>query len=443
VPGAAALTSEMRFDCWSSSASGDSFWFTNNSPRQGAHVIYRLRELRGAPQYLPHFIPELSGKIWQLREEVSGGERTLWICGANGLVRVALDQVFQPPVRYATVLRADGVSDGQRLPPLREPLEFEFAAPRFQNRAPVEFQTRLAGYDRTWLPWSADRKRAFNQLSAGDYTFEVRARDADGQLSAPTALSFSVLPAWWRTWWCATLEVLAVITAVAAATRWLAQRALKRRLARLEAESAVERERLRLARDLHDEVGSGLGRVILFAGEAERMKTDPGQLDAALGRVRDTAQELVQHAREIVWAVTPQNDTVGSLIERLGDYADQGLRAAGIACRFELDPNPPPLPLSSEARHSLFLAVKEALHNTLKYAAATEVRLEARVVAGCLTIVLADNGCGFAPGERRGSGHGLGNIAARAEALGGSAEIVSEVGKGTRVTLRVPIAGST
>lgn len=351
-----------------------------------------------------------------LRRIADGGQRVLW--GGAGVPNLPALMARQNRLRIdymATELQPDA-----------------FAA------TTAEYRTRLEGAERDWSPWSGAAYHDYANLPAGRFTFQVQAR-ARGEVGPVTAFAFTVLPPWWRTWWFRAVASLVAVGAIVGLTRWLGLRALKRRVARLEAESAVERERLRLARDLHDEVGAGLGRVILFAGEAERAKGDPAQLSASLGRVRAAAQELVQHAREIVWAVSPQNDTVGSLVERLGDYAEQTLRAAGIACRFELDENPGEIPLSSEARHSLFLAVKEALHNCVKYAGAREVRLSAHVEKGTLTIVVADDGNGFAPGERRGSGHGLLNIVARAEALGGKADITSTVGEGTKVTIGVPI----
>jgi len=441
LPGTEAMTAEHRFDCWASEPAPDDLWFVNNDLRPARQTIFRLRAGRGDPQALPHAIADTAGKIWRTIEEPGPFGPVLWICSANGLLRVELTRAFAAPVPLTTILTAGRIAEGARLPAEDTAPTFAFSAPRFQPGASVQFQTRLAGLEPDWSSWSSDPTRLYARLPAASYRFEVRARDADGVVSAPAALGFVLWPPWWKSWWALTLAAIAGAAAIVAATRWFAVRALRRRLALLEAQSAVERERLRLARDLHDEVGSGLGRVILFAGEAERLQAEPAQLTAALGRVRTTAQELVQHAREIVWAVTPQNDNVGSLIERLGDYAGQVLRAAGIGCRLDLEPDPPPLPFSSEARHSVFLAVKEALHNTLKYSGASDVRLEARVAEGWLTIVLADNGCGFAPGERRGSGHGLKNIAIRAEALGGTADVASVAGQGTTVTLRVPLAG--
>ncbi|MBS0633128.1 MAG: hypothetical protein JSS11_14555 [Verrucomicrobia bacterium] len=422
-----------------------STWVTNNSPESAKRTISRWSPGGAPPQPLPHLVAETSGMMHRMREEPSSDGPILWVCGANGLVRTELAQLahIRPPLQV--LLRADGLSgDAPRRPDAPE-LVFEYVAPRYQPGSDVTYQTRLTGYETEWSPWSADRKRSFTRLSAGQYRFEVRARDTDGAVSPVVSRRFVSLPPWWLTWWFLTLAGLTGAGLIAAVTRWLATRALRRRMALLEAQSAIERERLRLARDLHDEVGSGLGRVILFAGEADRVSQDPAQLAAALQRVRATAQDLVQHARQIVWAVSPQHDTLASLVERLGDYTFDTLRAAGIACRLDLPAvaDLPAVTIGSEMRHSLFLALKEAVHNCVKYSAAKDAALTLRVAGGFLEIILQDHGRGFAPGECQGSGHGLRNLALRAEALGGTGTIISQPGQGTTVTLRVPVGPNT
>jgi signal transduction histidine kinase len=419
-------------------------WKITNSPSSAQRAIALETPDSKKPGPLPHLVVETSGMLHRLREETSPDGTILWACGANGLVRVELDRLPRTRPPLGVLLRATGLKEAAPQTAGGGSLEFEFAAPRFQAGAGVEYQTRLSGYGDDWSPWSADRKRTFTHLPSGDYRFEVRAREIDGTISPIASRAFSILPPWWQTGWFLGLAGLAGVGAIAGATRWFATRALKRRVALLEAQSAVERERLRLARDLHDEVGSGLGRVILFAGEADRIKDDPAQLAVALQRVRTTAQDLVQHAREIVWAVSPQHDTLASLIERLGDYTVDTLRAAGIACTLDVPAAAeiPAVAIGSEMRHSLFLAVKEAVHNCVKYSGARDATLTLRLDGGFLEIALQDHGRGFFAGERQGSGHGLRNLTLRAEALGGSGSITSKPGHGTTVRLHVPVSPS-
>jgi signal transduction histidine kinase len=415
-------------------------WLAADDSQPSEWRIHRV-ERDGKFLALPQTTNQPIGAAFRFLEEPNPDGDVLWVGGNEGLMRVDLTRAFAPPTPLVAQVRPIGFSSGAQRSYAERDVELAYFAPRFQTGAVVDYQSRLEGYEGAWSDWSAARKRSFTNLPPGSYRFVVRARDTDGMMSAPVDVAFAILPPWWRTWWFLGLVGLSGIGGVAGITRWFATRALRRRVALLEAQSAVERERLRLARDLHDEVGSGLGRVILFAGEADRTVGDPTKQRAALARVRGAAQELVQHAREIVWAVSPQHDTLASVIERLGDYADETLRAAGIACAVQSPPAEkiPPLTLGSEARHSLFLALKEAVHNCVKYSGAKTAELTLAIVGDAFVITLRDYGRGFAPGERRGSGNGTKNIIARAEALGGSAEIVSEPGKGTTVVLRVPL----
>ncbi|MEY2881604.1 MAG: hypothetical protein RLZZ15_3984 [Verrucomicrobiota bacterium] len=109
---------------------------------------------------------------------------------------------------------------GERLAPAHEALRFSFVALRHQLADSVEYQTRLAGRDAAWSPWSRERERAFANLPPGDYRFEVRARDADGALTAPVGLAFAVLPPWWRAWWALLAYALATAGAVVGVVRW-------------------------------------------------------------------------------------------------------------------------------------------------------------------------------------------------------------------------------
>ncbi len=386
-------------------------------------------------------------------------DRTLWI-GYLAVVSydLAMRREFSapPPARVRRVATVEGsvlwggggATPFAPLPPTENALRFAYAAPSHstdtRGKLPVQYRTQLDGFDRRWSAWGTEVQRTYTNLPPGKFTFNVQARGGDWRAGPVGTFAFAVLPPWWRTWWFLGLAGATGVGGVAAVSRWYAQRVLRRRLALLEAQSAVERERLRLARDLHDEVGSGLGRVILFAEEAERERADPAQLAASLARVRDSAKDLVQHAREIVWAVSPQHDPLARVIERLGDYVEETLSAAGIACRVDGPTKPEEIPavsLGSEARHSLFLAVKEAVHNCVKYSGAKTAEFRLGISGNDFVVTLRDHGRGFVAGEvaAGGTGHGLPGIAARAEVLGGRAEIVSAPGQGTSVTLRVPL----
>jgi signal transduction histidine kinase len=228
--------------------------------------------------------------------------------------------------------------------------------------------------------------------------------------------------------------------------RRAATRKYRRKLALLQQQHAIERDRARIAKDIHDDVGAGLTQITLLTELARR---DPEQTGANLSRISDSARKLTKAMDEIVWAVDPQHDTFDGLLDYISAYAEDFLRVAGIRCRMDL---PSPLPVArvdAELRYNLFLALKESLNNIVKHSKATEVWLRLRLEPKSFTLVIEDNGQGL-PGvtgqrelnlgkERITSGSGLANLEKRLAAVGGHCKIHSAAGQGTRVEMSVAI----
>jgi signal transduction histidine kinase len=135
--------------------------------------------------------------------------------------------------------------------------------------------------------------------------------------------------------------------------------------------------------------------------------------------------------------VNPKNDSPDHLATYLCHYAREFLEAADLPCRLDVAVNLPEAELTTEARHSVFLAVKEALNNTVRHARATAVTLRLAVSDGVMTIEVSDNGCGFATGAGGDAGNGLRNMAARMQEVGGQFELRSTPGSGTTISLRL------
>jgi len=231
-----------------------------------------------------------------------------------------------------------------------------------------------------------------------------------------------------------------VISGVTFAARRAATRKYRRKLAAMEQQHAIERDRARIAKDIHDDVGAGLTQITLLTELARR---DPSQTNANLERITGSARKLTKAMDEIVWAVDPQHDTVAGLMDYISAYAEDYLRVADVRCRMDLPVELPLTRVEAEVRYNLFLALKEVLNNIVKHAKATEVWLRLRLAPGRFTLEIEDNGQGLnAPGnlagaERLSSGSGLGNLEKRLSAVGGRCEIHSTVGQGTRVEMTV------
>ncbi len=208
-------------------------------------------------------------------------------------------------------------------------------------------------------------------------------------------LAFTVAPAFWQTWWFRTLG--GTMTALAGGgIVWLdARRRMRRKLERLQRQQAVERERARIARDIHDDLGAGLTRVSLLSESVSAEEVSPPRAAEVLNSIFLATREMTQAMDEIVWAVNPQHDTLDSLAAYLGKFAQDFLEGTGLRCRLDMSVQLPNWRLEAEVRHNLFLAFKESLTNALRHAGATEVRISLATNSHAFTIVVEDNGKGF------------------------------------------------
>jgi len=236
---------------------------------------------------------------------------------------------------------------------------------------------------------------------------------------------------------------------VAGIVRVVSHRRLRRALAKSEQQQSLERERMRIARDMHDEMGSKLTKLSFLSEHAKMDAESAGPLAGKIESIANTSRELLQTMDEIVWVVNPRNDTVEQLAAYLSHYADEYFQNTSVECDIRLPRAIYNHPLSSEARHNLFLAFEEALNNVLKHAAASKVKIEMMVSQPEFEIKVVDNGRGFnmpaasasrvqprGTGNGR-SGNGLRNMRQRLEDIGGECLIRSEPGSGTTVSMRI------
>src|SRR5690348_5820181 len=177
----------------------------------------------------------------------------------------------------------------------------------------------------------------------------------------------------------------------------------------------------------------------------ERVEEELGKREDVgphISKIVSSARHTVQSLDEIVWAVNPENDTLNGLLAYIGHYADEYFENTPVNCRLELPVELPAFNLPAEARHNLFLMVKEAFNNALKHSGATEVRVEVLVKGAVLQILVQDNGRGFDSNALRNGrkGNGLENMRKRMANLGGDFEIISAPGKGTslKFILKLP-----
>lgn len=374
----------------------------------------------------------------------------LWFATVKGAVtvnprKVQLNRLPPPVVLEQVLVDAKSFPAAQKIqiPPGKHEFDFDFTALSFTAPEKVRFRYRLVGFDKQWVESGAKRAAHYGPLQPGDYKFEVIACNNDGLWNETGAsIVLTQRPFFWQTVWFDILAAGLFIGAISTAVRYSATRNLQRKLERLKQQRAVERERERIAKDMHDDLGAGLTQIILQSSLARR--ETPDQIQTDLLQISETARDLVRAMDEIVWAVNPENDTLDGLLTYIGKFVQDFSAAAKLRCRLDLPPEPPPVPISAEARHHIFLAVKEVLNNVAKHSGATEVSLELKLGPGTFTLVIKDNGAGFRPAHskeiaqnRLSSGLGLPNLRRRLEKIGGNCTISSSPTEGTQVSLAI------
>jgi ligand-binding sensor domain-containing protein/signal transduction histidine kinase len=327
-----------------------------------------------------------------------------------------------------------------RVQPGVERVDIHYTGLSFVSPQQVRFKYRLQGLDDDWVEAKDERVAHYTHLPAGDYRFHVRAANNDGVWNETGALlAFTVLPPWWGTWWFVTSSILAFAGAVGGGARVHVVRKYRRRMAELERQHALERERARIARDMHDGLGASLVKISLLGEIAEGEMDDANTLRTHIGKMVSTARESVRDMDEIVWAVNPKNDSIENLATYLCQFAREHFEVAGIQLHLDVPTELPVGLLSAETRYQLFLAAKEVMTNIVKHAHATEASLTFRADASRLSVIIRDNGCGLPAEPPNRQGHGRKNIQERLAALGGAAECSSKSGKGTEFVLSLPL----
>jgi signal transduction histidine kinase/ligand-binding sensor domain-containing protein len=379
-----------------------------------------------------------------------GSDGRLWFATVKGMVSVQPEELGKNPVAPQVVIEEMRV-DGERtaldgglvtVPPGRQQFEFGFTAPSFIDSDNVRFRYRLEGLEQEWVEAGTRRTAQYSHLSAGPYKFHVLACNNDGVWNTTgTVLALNIRPHFYETWWFLATAVLVILGSVAASVRAVTTRKYRLALARLEQQHAIESDRARIAKDIHDDLGAGLTQITLLSELARR--DPPEQIATHLERISDSARRMTRAMDEIVWAVDPQHDTLTGLMDYISAYTEDFLRLGGIRCRMDLPAELPALHVDAEVRHNLFLALQEALNNVVKHAQATEVWLRFRAETDGFALLVEDNGRGLnggssaGNGDRFASGHGLANMKLRLEMAGGSFEIESRAGKGTSLRLKV------
>jgi len=290
---------------------------------------------------------------------------------------------------------------------------FEFAALDYTAPEKNRYAYKLEGFDRDWIQAGTRRYASYTNLDPGAYVFRVKGSNNDGVWNETgAAVQIIITPPIWKTWW---FRILALVVAIGLPTQ-----IYRHRVERL---LEMERLRVRIASDLHDDIGATLTKISLHSELIEE-SNEPGEIRESLRKIGAMSRELVTTMSDIVWSIDARNDTLGNLIDRMRDFATSVLTVQATEIDFNCAGLDMQKKLPVDFRQNIYLIFKEAINNIAKHAEAARVEVQIKNANGHFNMSIRDDGKGWREHEyARLSGHGLRNMKMRAARIGGDLNI--------------------
>jgi signal transduction histidine kinase len=382
------------------------------------------------------------------------GDGLLWFATDRGLARV--DPTISPPAAplppvIIETIRVDGVEvqavgtarhRSLGVEPESRRLEIDYTGLSLTAPHRILFRYMLEGADNTWSEAGTRRTAYLSYLRPGRYVFRVQSLSAEGLAGPEASLELLVKPHFWETGWFVALAAAVTLGVVAGAVHWVSRLRHRRQIAQIEQAHAIERDRTRIAHDIHDEIGSGLTQLSILSHAAPAADTGEKEMAGRLWEIEKTVTEMTAAVDEIVWAVNPRHDSLESLVSYLSGVVQEFARRVGLKCNIDAPFDLEQLAVTAEFRHELYLVVREALQNVAKHAGATEVRFSIQNDPSGLVLRLEDNGRGFperpsGPKASVQDGIGLESMRQRITKLGGTMSCANRLEGGAVVVFRI------
>lgn len=332
---------------------------------------------------------------------------------------------------FNTYLPADSIMRlGQvNLQHFENSITLEFAALSYLQREKIIYYFKLEGIDNEWMRTERLLFANYTQLPPGKHTFLVWCENSDGVRSRNiTKVTIIVQPPFYRTWWFVLLAAIGAAGLVYIVHRFRVNRLLE-----------MEKVRRRIARDLHDDMGSTLSTINILSEMAKmKVTVDAQKTEEYITKISDNSSRMMEAMDDIVWSINPMNDSMQKIAARMREFATGVLEAKNIDFTFRVDEQVNDLKLDMEKRRDFFLLFKEAVNNLAKYSQCKHASIDISVMKGMLIMSVKDDGIGFNVLEAD-SGNGLSNMKKRAQSLRGKLVIESVANKGTTVSLEAPV----
>lgn len=379
---------------------------------------------------------------------VSQFDPFIYFSGLTGLTRVdtrLLKNNTEKPVTYITGIAYNqngsfkhipGINPEKiKLPPKTSTISISLSAICFPEGGHTKFLYRIPEFNSSWINQGENNLVTLAGLTHGTYKLEVKSISAEGVESEKTTeLSITILPAWYQTILFKLLVIIASFFALFLLLRYYYLYELKKKQAIIEKQLALQFERQRISSDLHDEIGSTLSSVNIYAGLARQEPLNPVYIEV----INQNVTEVVNKLDDLVWSIKPTQDSLTNIAERLTEFAASAARIKGIAFKLSLDPQLKDQQLLPDIKHHLYMVTKELINNAIKHSGCKQISVEFKKSEDQLIVIVKDNGYGFKVETVRNDRNGLKNIRERANAMKANLVIDSVADKGTEVKINIP-----
>jgi signal transduction histidine kinase/ligand-binding sensor domain-containing protein len=313
---------------------------------------------------------------------------------------------------------------------------FDFSTIAFQHISDCSFEYKLEGYDEEWIKANAQYTR-YSKIPPGNYAFNLRVIDPLGKPGSFTkTLEIQIAKAFWQTNLFKIIVLLIIVLIGWLISRWYLTIRMRKQKQQFEKQQAIEKERTRIATDMHDDLGAGLSRIKFLSQSVLHKKIKDEAIKKELEKITAFSDEMSEKMGEIVWALNEKNDTLADLIAYTRAYTVEYLQSHNIHCEAHTPLHLPSTFITGEIRRNIFLSVKECLHNIVKHSGATEVSFSVEL-NNRVQIIILDNGKGIDFNNQRMFSNGLDNIEKRMKEIEGKVSFIND--HGTKVLLSIQL----
>ncbi len=357
---------------------------------------------------------------------------------------------------------------------------FDFAGIHYSSPEDNQHLFKLENLDNSWRKAGPEKRAYYYNVPTGRYIFRVKAANRDG-VWAEKAIIVIINPPWYRTWWAYLLYVLVFLAALGGFIKWrertlrnekvLLEKKVALRTHELQTEKekvestlselkkiqeqliesektaalsklqqAMLNERLRISRELHDDIGGTLSGIVLYSHMAEsQIKSQQvDEVQKSLNTIQQSANDMVNRLNDLVWAVNPLHNSLTDLMQKLEEYAKEMAIVKNISVKVDVSENLSQFQLPVESRHNIYLLCKEAINNAVKYSQASLLTLKVHQCDHVIEFKIMDNGKGFDTTTVK-KGNGISNMRKRCDVMDTVLSMQSIPGNGTVISFQFKI----